>query len=114
MLGSATATVMVDDLDRALAFYVGTLGLTAGARYGPHYAEVHASGLKLGLHPRRAGDHDGGEGNLSIGFTVESIDDAVETLSRSGISFTREDTDANRLAFFHDPDGTPLYLYQPV
>jgi predicted enzyme related to lactoylglutathione lyase len=114
MLGAATATVMVDDLDRAIAFYVDTLGLTAGPRYGPHYAEVHASGLKLGLHPRREEDHDLGEGNLSIGFTVESIDDTVEKLSQSGVSFTREDTDVNRLAFFRDPDGTPLYLYQPV
>jgi catechol 2,3-dioxygenase-like lactoylglutathione lyase family enzyme len=114
MLGSATATVMVDDLDRALAFYVETLGLPAGPRYGAHYAEVHASGLTIGLHPRREGGGNRNDGNLSIGFSVESIGDVVEALTRAGVEFTREDNGANRLAFFRDPDGTPLYLYQPA
>jgi predicted enzyme related to lactoylglutathione lyase len=113
MLGAATATVMVDDLDRAISFYVDTLGLSAGPRYGPHYAEVAASGLTIGLHPRRPDEGtDRHDGNLSIGFVVAEIDDVVGQLTKAGVSFSRQDTDANRIAFFRDPDGTPLYLFQ--
>ena len=114
MLGSANATVMVDDLDRAVSFYVDVLGLTAGPRYGAHYAEVTAEGLTIGLHPRRPGEGAGGhDGNLSIGFLVVAIDDVVGELTKAGVSFTSQENDASRLAFFRDPDGTPLYLFQP-
>jgi catechol 2,3-dioxygenase-like lactoylglutathione lyase family enzyme len=114
MLGSANATVMVDDLDRAVSFFVDVLGLAAGPRYGPHYAEVHAQGLTIGLHPRRPDDEaHGHDGNLSIGFLVEAIDDVVGALTTAGVSFTSQENDANRFAFFRDPDGTPLYLFQP-
>jgi catechol 2,3-dioxygenase-like lactoylglutathione lyase family enzyme len=114
MLGSANTTVMVDDLDRAIAFYVDTVGLAAGPRYGAHYAEVHASGVTIGLHSRRPGDDTGlGDGNLSIGFVVDGIDDVVAELTRAGVAFTSQENDANRFAFFRDPDGTPLYLFEP-
>jgi catechol 2,3-dioxygenase-like lactoylglutathione lyase family enzyme len=114
MLGSANATVMVDDLDRAVSFYVDLLGLAAGPRFGAHYAEVRADGLTIGLHPRRPGDETvGHDGNVSIGFLVVAIDDVVSELTEAGVSFTSQENDANRFAFFRDPDGTPLYLFQP-
>jgi catechol 2,3-dioxygenase-like lactoylglutathione lyase family enzyme len=113
MILAANATVMVDDLDRAVNFYVKILGLDPGMRAGPHYAEVHAPGLTIGLHPRRPGNPTAATtSNLSIGFQVE-LDDAVRWLTGAGISFAFEENDANRFAFFHDPDGTALYLVQP-
>jgi catechol 2,3-dioxygenase-like lactoylglutathione lyase family enzyme len=113
MISAANATVMVDDLDTAVEFYVSVLGLDMGMRSGPHYAEVHAPGLTIGLHPKRPDDRTvAGAGNISIGFQV-GLDETVRVLTDAGVVFTFEENDANRFAFFHDPDGTALYLVQP-
>lgn len=53
MFKSANATGMVNDIDRAIAFYTTVLGLPAGMRHGNNYAEVHAPGVTIGLHPNR-------------------------------------------------------------
>ena len=113
MISAGIATVMVDDLDRAVDFYVAVLRLEPGMRAGPHYAEVHAPGLTIGLHPRRPDSPSAaGASNISIGFQVE-LDHAVRVLTEAGISFAFQENAANRFAFFHDPDGTALYLVQP-
>ncbi len=113
MISAANATVMVDDLDRAVDFYVSVLRLRPGPRAGPHYAEVHAPGLTIGLHPRQPiSPTTAATSNISIGFQVE-LDEAVRVLTAAGISVAFQENDANRFAFFHDPDGTALYLVQP-
>ena len=52
--------------------------------------------------------------NLSIGLRVGDIDAAVAALVERGVSCARQENPANRFAFFQDPDGTPLYLFQPT
>ena len=51
-------------------------------------------------------------GNVSIGFTVDRLDTAMPALQARGIQFaTHVASDGPvKLAFFSDPDGTPLYL----
>ncbi len=34
-------------------------------------------------------------------------------LTNSGVTFTLQENDTNRFAFFHDPDGIALYFVQP-
>ena len=116
MLSAANVTVMIQQLDRAVDFYTGTLRLTLGRRDGDDYAEIIAPGLTIGLHPTRPADATTAGGNLSIGFAVADLDAAISTLRAgdSSLEFTRQENDTNRFAFFRDPDGTPLYLYQPV
>ncbi len=113
MIASANVTVMVDDLDRAVDFYVRVLGLALISRDGGFHASVDAPGVAISLHPRR-GDVPAGPGNLSIGFLVDHLDEAVGDLTGRSVSFDRQENDVNRFAFFVDPDGTSLYLYQPV
>jgi catechol 2,3-dioxygenase-like lactoylglutathione lyase family enzyme len=113
MFNAANVTVMVDDLDRSASFYVDTLGLSPGAREAGVYVEVLAPGVTIGLHPRRAAAPAAGSGNLSTGFAVDGLHDVVARLQRRGIEFDRQQNDANRFAFFRDPDGTPLYLFEP-
>ncbi|MFY0406555.1 VOC family protein, partial [Solicola sp. PLA-1-18] len=49
--GIATVWVPVQDIDRAVAFYRDTLGLTVKSQDGD-WAEVTADGLTIGLNAR--------------------------------------------------------------
>jgi catechol 2,3-dioxygenase-like lactoylglutathione lyase family enzyme len=109
-------TVMVSDFDRAVRFYVDTLGLTLRSRYASEWAEVEADGFTIGLHPARPGQAAVANDALSIGLEVDDIDEAVAELTRRGVAFPRgvKADGAVKLAAFTDPDGTPLYVCQVV
>lgn len=49
---------------------------------------------------------------VSIGFEVEDIRKTAKELEAKGIRFHFQENEVNILAFFMDPDGTPLYLTQ--
>ena len=118
MINGGNATIYVSDMDRAVAFYAGTLGLRLAFRAGPHWATIDAGrGLMLGLHP--AGSRTptpGSKGGITVGFQVDdAIEQVVGSLSDRGVVFRGPvvDEGALRLAFFTDPDGNELYLAQP-
>ena len=50
MIAGGHATVMVADMDRAVAVYTRVLGLELLTRSGSDWAEVTTSGLTIGLH----------------------------------------------------------------
>jgi catechol 2,3-dioxygenase-like lactoylglutathione lyase family enzyme len=108
----ANVTVMVEDIDRALSFYTGVLGLTPGARDGDYFAEVRGPGLTVVLHPRRAGVA-ARTSHVSLGLRVDRIAEAAAHLRRFGVPFREEENVANRFLHFRDPDGTALYVMQP-
>ena len=119
MIAGGNATLLVADLDRAVRFYVETLGFKLRVRHGPHWGEVDAGGgLILGLHlaPEQRGPRPGAQGSISIGLEVnQPIAEVVQVLSNRGVVFhgpVREDG-AVKLAFFADPDGNSLYLAEP-
>jgi catechol 2,3-dioxygenase-like lactoylglutathione lyase family enzyme len=123
MISSGLATVYVADIDRAIKFYVETLGFKlqfrapggGGGAAGGGWAEIDtAGGLVLGLHVAGAhGPQPGAAGSISIGFQVnQPIREVVAVLENRGVKFRgpiREDGPV-KLAFFSDPDGTALYL----
>ena len=114
MFQSSNVTVMVGDIDKSLAFYTEVLSLPAGVRHGEHYAEVLAPGVVIGLHPKRGNSREPvPDSNLSIGFQVKDMKQTVAVLQLRGVSFTRQENDTNKFAFFRDIDGTALYLLQP-
>ena len=49
-------------------------------------------------------------GAVSVGFTVEKVDKAVQELQQKGLTFKIHDDKAVKLAYFTDPDGHTLYL----
>lgn len=117
MISGGQATVYVSDMDRSVEFYTGTLGLKLTMRAGDHFAMVDAGqGFTIGLHP--AGPKSpspGSVGGIQIGFGIDRpIQDEVTRLSGAGVRFSGPIVDDNqvRLAFFADPDGTPLYLVE--
>ena len=117
MIRGGVATIFVSQMDRAVSFYIDTLGFDLVHRSGDHWASVDAGdGLMLGLHP--VSEHrpkPGTTGSISLGFNVNGpLDDVVATLQSRGVQFRgpiQDDADGGiRLAFFGDPDGNDLYL----
>jgi len=106
---------MVSDMDKAVKFYVETLGLKVKARYGKHFAQVQAPGLVIALHPAiKQGPPPGTDGSISIGFLVDNLDGSMHELEAKGARFSNGTIDDGqvRLAFFTDSDGNHLYLSQ--
>lgn len=115
LISGAIPTVYVADLDRAIAFYTETLGLSLFMRAENEYASIDAGrGSYLGLHP--SGPHSpkaGTPGSIQVSFGVAGpIDGVVEELTRRGVRFRGPVISDGpvKLAFFTDPDGNELYL----
>lgn len=116
MLRDGHVMIMVKDLERAIGFYTTQLGLSLKLHVPGKWAEVQGADLTIGLH---GSDGHGvspapgsGGGSLSIGFTVDRLDTAMPALQERGIQFAPQVVGDGpvKLAYFKDPDGTPLYL----
>ena len=109
----AYVTIMVADLDKAVEFYSGLLGLYEDLRFGDSWAEMVTKGLTVGLHPKKPGAHPAPkENHISIGFEVKDLRKTAQELEEKGVAFQYQENEVNLLAFFKDLDGTHLYLTQ--
>ncbi|MBL8221202.1 MAG: VOC family protein [Bryobacterales bacterium] len=79
MYSGGSVTMYVSSVQRAIEFYVDTLGLKLAYKFGEQFASVHAGkGLTIGLHPTSAQTPAGLRGSMSIGLELSgSIDEAV-------------------------------------
>jgi catechol 2,3-dioxygenase-like lactoylglutathione lyase family enzyme len=115
------ATLPVQDLDAARAFYEGVLGFTPSevnpmatlydAGEGTKFAVTRSSGKASGSHTQ-------------IGFTVTGIEAEVADLKRRGVTFEEYDvpglktvdgiavTGAGKAAWFLDPEGNMIGLIE--
>ena len=117
MITGGNVTVLVSDFERAIGFYVDSLGLVLEARFGGEYATVKAGALTIGLHPGSARyPAPGTKGGMMIGIEVdEALEELVPKLAAKGVKFTGpivKDEVAGAFANFEDPDGAPLYLWK--
>ena len=111
MINHGNVTIMVKDIDKSIQFYTKTLGLQLGEVYGKEWAEIKTKGLTIGLHSHRK-TKEKNQG-ISLGFTVQKLEPAMKALKKKGIKFNGVHREGPvSLAFFSDPDGTPLYLCQ--
>jgi predicted enzyme related to lactoylglutathione lyase len=112
------ASIYVTDMERAVQFYTGALGLPLRVRVGTEWAELDAGkGLVLGLHLARPPEtvSAGTRGAISIELAAtRKLDDVVAELQARGVAFKGEiqDWPAVRLATALDPDGNELVLAQ--
>lgn len=107
--------VPVSDMDRALAFYRDTLGLSVTEQDGSDWAEVDADGLTIGLNGRETAGSGSGGGAV-ISFRPDgSLEDEVARLKGSGVEFTGEISEHawGRIAPFKDSEGNDLQFYAP-
>jgi catechol 2,3-dioxygenase-like lactoylglutathione lyase family enzyme len=113
MFKSGNVTVMVADLKKAVEFYVETLGLKKQHETDGHFVQVEAPGLTIGLlHlDGEQGSQPETSGSMSIGFEVQELESAIETLKSRGVEFHDSvEGKAAQVVHFSDPDGHTLYL----
>ena len=110
-INSTNVTIMVPDLDKAISFYE-SIGMVLKQRWDNHYAMMTAPGLTIGLHP--TDDPNPNSGTLSIGFMIDSIEEATALLAKNKIAHTPEDDGKSGIYLhFKDPYGTILYFVKP-
>lgn len=117
--------LIVEDLDRALGFYTGVLGLKLGHRSG-EYAQLDTGATRLALYTRSAMGKTLGMSletpaanapGFEIGFKVADVDAAFRELVARGASPAVPPTDrfwGQRTAYVRDPDGHLIELAQDL
>lgn len=118
--------LIVADLDRAVAFYTGVLGLPLGHRSGP-YAQLATGVTRVALYERDAmastlgvaslRDPDPDAPGFELGFKVDDVDAAYAELVAAGAEPATAPTDrpwGQRTAYVRDPDGNLIELAAAV
>ena len=117
--------LVVADLDRALAFYTGVVGLGVRQR-AESYAQLESGGTRLGLFTRDAMAEVLGADlaapstaapAFELGFKVVDVDAAYADLVARGATPVAEPTDRRwpqRTAYLRDPDGHLVELAQDI
>lgn len=118
--------LVVEDLDRSLPFWTGTLGLALGHRSGP-FAQLDTGRTRIALYERAAMADTLGRGQLAppdprapgfeIGFKVDDVDAAWDRLTSEGVPGVVAPTDRHwgqRTAYVADPDGHLVELAQDL
>lgn len=118
--------LIVDDVDRSLAFYTETLGLALDHRSGP-FAQLATGRTRVALFQRSAMAETLGREQLpaadpqapgfELGFKVDDVDAAFADLTGRGVPPIVEPTDrawGQRTAYLEDPDGYLIELAQDL
>ncbi len=117
--------LVVEDLDRALAFYVDTMGLAVSHR-AEHYAQLVTGTTRLAFYTRAAMSETLGRAlerpsedapSFELGFKVEDVDAAWNELVEQGAPAAAPPRDrpwGQRTAYVRDPDGYLVELVQDL
>lgn len=111
--GIETVYYRICNMNKAVAFYEGVLGLTLKNRAGNDWAEFDAGGYDLALEGELATrPHDGG---ATVVFATADIDGLEAHLAANEVVRREvEDLGGARLLEFFDPDGNKLIAMQAV
>jgi predicted enzyme related to lactoylglutathione lyase len=115
---------MVDDVDKAIDFYVNNFDFQLGHNASPAFAEVLRRNLRLLLagptssagRPMPDGRKPEPGGWNRIHFVVDDIDAEVERLRTADVKFRNEIVSGpgGRQILLDDPSGNPIELFQPA
>ena len=116
-----TCEIIVSDQDRALTFYVDTLGWEKrdDEQMGDdRWLTVGISGAQTAVSLATPARYDGRQpgGQTGIALTTEDIQRDYERLTAAGVAFTMPPTPmpfGNFGANFDDPDGNNFFLAGP-
>ena len=101
----------VPDMQKAKAFYHGTLGLPRGGEYTGFWAEFATEPVALCLCDPDPGPWEGG---TAVALAVDDVPAAVDELRAQGVPILMEPTETGvcRIAFIADPFGNRICLHQ--
>ncbi|WIB26668.1 VOC family protein [Curtobacterium sp. MCSS17_015] len=112
--GIAAVWVPVSDMERAVAFYRDTLGLTVKDQ-SEDWSEIDANGLMIGLNGRESASPSS-DGGAVVSFQPDgSIEDEVASLKERGADIQGEISEHpwGKIIPFKDSEGNDLQLYSP-
>jgi catechol 2,3-dioxygenase-like lactoylglutathione lyase family enzyme len=115
---------MVDDVERAVAFYTTHFGFTLNLNAAPAFADVVRGNLRLLLSgPKSSAGRPMPDGRTPepggwnrIHFIVDDIATEVERLRSGGVTFRNEviSGPGGLQIVLEDPAGNPIELFQPA
>lgn len=106
-----TVFYYVTDIDASIAFYRDTLGLPMVSH--DYVARFDLDGVLIELVPRPPGSTVPGSGNARLCFSVASLQEALDQMRARGIATSEiKDKKDGKLAYFRDPDGNELCLWE--
>jgi catechol 2,3-dioxygenase-like lactoylglutathione lyase family enzyme len=101
----------VTDMEASIAFYRDTLGLPLVSH--DFVACFDLDGVLVELVPAPPGTMFPGNGNARLCFEVSDLKETVAQLHACGVATTEmQHKKGGELAFFRDPDGNELCLWQ--
>jgi predicted enzyme related to lactoylglutathione lyase len=107
----------VSDMQRAVAFYEGTLGRAVRFRVEDALTFIDGGTVTIGLSAGLAKARQPVAGAMEIVFTVDGVKPMWRTLVERGVAFIREPQQATAqgewTATMTDPDGHYLTLFGP-
>ena len=112
--GTDFITVATKDIDAAVSFYGGVLGLEELKRWGQMPAvEFETGNLTIAVMQSDAFGLDFQANNHPIELRVDDFEAAQEELRSRGVEFKGETIDSGFCcqAFFEDPDGNTLGIH---
>ncbi len=111
--GIETVFYRIANMDRAVAFYEGVLGLTLKNRAANDWAEFDLGTVDLALEGELAtAPHQGG---ATVVFKTDDIEALSATLAENNVARRDvEDLGGSFLIEFFDPDGNRLIAMQQV
>ncbi len=113
MIRGGLVTLFVRDLDRAVRFYVETLGMKLVEEAGSGWAVIDAGeGFRIGLHEGATMDGRGAFAPTVGLYPKVPLREAVAIFENRGVKFDVKDDGPVTLAHFRDPDDNVLYLCQ--
>lgn len=106
-----TVFYYVSDMDAAVAFYRDTLGLPLVSQ--DYVARFDLDGVLIELVPLPPGTVVPGSGNARLCFSVANLQETLERMHNRGVPTGKiKEKKDGRLAFFRDPDGNELCLWE--
>src|SRR3954451_7829049 len=115
---------MVDDVEKAVAFYTTHFGFTLRSSFAPAFADVVRGNLRLLLsgpkssagRPMPDGRTPAPGGWNGIHLIVEDIAAEVDRLRAAGLAFRNDIVSGpgGQQIVLDDPSGNPIELFQPA
>ena len=115
---------MVDDVDRAVAFYTEHFGFSVRSSASPAFADVVRGPLRLLLSgPASSAGRAMPDGRIPepggwnrIHFVVDDLHAEIERLRAAGVTFRNDVVTGpgGQQILLEDPAGNPIELFQPA